>query len=337
MTDVTVLGAGIFGLSAAWEMIRRGARVRVIDPGGPGAGASGGIVGALQPHVPEPWNIKKEFQLESLLMARDFWRGVEAVSGISPGYACTGRLQPLSSEADVERARDRAGAAAERWRGATWEVIAGAEAGDWRPPSPTGLYVRDSLSALLHPRRGVQSLAAAIAARGGEIVADAPAEGLVLHATGWRGLRETGAGDGVKGQAALLAHDAAGACQVFADGLHIVPHLDGTTAIGSTSEREWSDPSVTDAQLDALIEKAGELMPVLHGARVLTRWAGVRPRAKSRAPLLGPLPGQPGHFVMNGGLKIGFGMAPKCAEVIVDLLLEGRDTIPPDFHTKTIA
>ena len=47
MDDVTVRGAGVFGLSVAWACARRGAKVRVIDPFGPAAGASGGIVGAL--------------------------------------------------------------------------------------------------------------------------------------------------------------------------------------------------------------------------------------------------------------------------------------------------
>ena len=70
--DLTVMGAGIFGLSIAWEATQRGARVRVIDPHGAGAGASGGLVGALAPHVPENWNPKKAFQLDSLLMA-DRW------------------------------------------------------------------------------------------------------------------------------------------------------------------------------------------------------------------------------------------------------------------------
>ena len=76
MTDVTVMGAGIFGLSVAWACARRGARVRVIDPNGPGAGASGGLVGALAPHVPENWNDKKAFQFESLLMSEGFWAEV---------------------------------------------------------------------------------------------------------------------------------------------------------------------------------------------------------------------------------------------------------------------
>ncbi len=102
MTDITIRGAGIFGLSIAWACVQRGARVQIIDPHGAGAGSSGGIVGALAPHVPENWNPKKAFQLESLLMAEAFWREVAAAGGKDPGYARTGRLQPI---ADAKRPR----------------------------------------------------------------------------------------------------------------------------------------------------------------------------------------------------------------------------------------
>ena len=86
-----------------------------------------------------------------------------------------------------------------------------------------------------------------------------------------------------------------------------------------------------DTQLDALHARAIAACPVLAGAPVLDRWAGLRPRAKSRAPLLGAWPGRAGHFVANGGFKIGFGMAPKVAQVMADLVLDGVDTIPPGF------
>jgi glycine oxidase len=69
---------------------------------------------------------------------------------------------------------------------------------------------------------------------------------------------------------------------------------------------------------------------------VLDRWAGIRPRAKSRAPLLGPWPGRPGHFIANGGFKIGFGMAPKVATTLIDLVLNGQDSIPAGFHTNAL-
>jgi glycine/D-amino acid oxidase-like deaminating enzyme len=338
-TEVTIRGAGIFGLSVAWACARRGARVRVIDPHGPGAGSSGGVVGALAPHVPENWNEKKQFQLDSLLMAEAFWQGVEAAGGTAAGYARSGRLQPVADAAGLTLAHARAEGAAQLWRGqAAWRVLPAAEAGGFVPPTGSGFVIHDTLSARLHPRRACAALVAALRAQGVEIAPDGADRGAVLWASGWQGLRALSEalgrkiGDGVKGQAALLDFDARDAPQVFVEGLHVIPHADGTLAIGSTSERGFEAPDTTDAQCEALVAKARALMPQLAEAPVLARWAGVRPRARSRAPLLGAWPGRPGHFVANGGFKIGFGMAPKVAEVMAELMLDGRDAIPEGFR-----
>ncbi|MER2509538.1 MAG: FAD-dependent oxidoreductase, partial [Amaricoccus sp.] len=48
--EVLVIGAGIFGLATALACARRGMSVIVADRAEPGAGASGGPVGALSPH-----------------------------------------------------------------------------------------------------------------------------------------------------------------------------------------------------------------------------------------------------------------------------------------------
>lgn len=338
--EITVRGAGVFGLSVAYACARRGARVRVIDPKGVAAGASGGIVGALAPHVPEQWNEKKAFQLDSLLMQEAFWGGVEERSGMPTGYARTGRLQPLADDRAVALARERANGAQELWRGeADWSVI---EADDvaWVVPSPSGLWVLDSLSALIHPRSATLSLAKAIQSLGGVIDADGPDEGVTVWATGWQGLEEMSTayhrmvGAGVKGQAVLLGHNASGLPQLFVDGLHIIPHLDGTVAVGSTTEREFQDPDTTDDQLDDILHRVRKLVPSLADATVLKRWAGVRPRSRSRAPMLGRHPFRSADFVANGGFKIGFGMAPKVGEVMADLILEGRDAIPAGFRSE---
>ncbi|MEX1661050.1 NAD(P)/FAD-dependent oxidoreductase [Thioclava sp. 15-R06ZXC-3] len=340
--DLTVRGGGIFGLAIAYQGARRGAKVRLIEAERIGAGSSGGHVGALAPHVPENWNAKKQFQFESLMMAESFWAEVAQIGGRDPGYGRIGRIQPLMDEAQIARAQERAASAADLWQGrATWQVVEAAQFAPFAPPSPTGLVIHDTLSARAAPRAAGAALVAALQAMGVEIVIGEGAEiGPVIHATGAPGLADLSAafgrpmGNGVKGQSALLRHDAGVAPQIYADSLHLVPHADGTVAIGSTSEREFDTPDTTDAQLETLIDTARRLCPALAQARVIDRWAGVRPRAKSRAPMLGAWPDRPGHFIANGGFKIGFGMAPKVAQVMIDLVLDGQATIPEGFGVQ---
>ena len=339
--DLTVRGGGIFGLCCAWEAARRGARVRLIESDRIGAGSSGGVVGALAPHVPENWNDKKAFQLDSLLMAPAFWDGVSAASGLPSGYARLGRLQPLDTAEAVARATERGAEAQALWQGqAQWQVVP-ASGAVWEPASATGLLIHDTLSARLHPRMASAALVAALRATGAEVIlGQAKDRGPVIWATGYAGLQDLNAdlgsrvGAGVKGQALLLAHEARHQPQMQVDGLHIVPHADGTVAIGSTSENQWDDPSGVDAQCDALLQRACAAVPALRGAQVVERWAGIRPRARSRAPMLGAWPGRDGHFIANGGFKIGFGMAPKVAQVMIDLVLDGHDTVPPGFRVE---
>ena len=338
MADVTVRGAGIFGLSVAWACARRGARVQVIDPAGPGAGASGGIVGALAPHVPENWNDKKAFQLASLLMAENYWAEVAEASGLSAGYARTGRLQPLEP-GGTALAAARGAAAETLWQGhARWRVGDASEF-DHPPRSAEGLVIHDTLTARLHPARACAALATALIAKGAVIREEGLDAGRTLWATGAADLLALNAshsrqvGTPVKGQAALMDLALPDHPQIFAAGVHIVPHEDGTTAIGSTTERDYDGLGI-DALLDDVVAAARRAWPPLKEARIIRRWAGLRPRTRSRAPMLGAHPLHPGQFIANGGFKIGFGMAPKVGEVMADLLLECIDCIPAGFRPE---
>ena len=344
MRDVTVRGAGVFGLAVGFACLERGARVRVIDPGGPGGGASGGIVGALAPHTPDGWNEKKAFQFACLAEAEARWARVAAASGKRTGYARTGRLQPLPTERALEIAKARAEDAALNW-GAEfqWEIREAPGPEGWAPPSPTGAWLYDSLSARIHPRWACEALAAAISALGGSVVREGADRGAVVHATGWEGLLALSEalgrpiGGGVKGQAVLLRAEAPeGLPQIFAEGLHVVPHNDGTVALGSTSERHFDQAQRTDGRTDELVARVREWLPGLRRAEVVERWAGVRPRAATRAPLVGRWPGREGHFIANGGFKIGFGIAWGVADLVADLVMEDLDRVPDAFRMETM-
>ena len=231
MADLTIMGAGIFGLSLAFVCARRGAHVRVIEARAIGAGSSGGIVGALAPHVPENWNAKKAFQFEALRSAEAFWHDVAQISGHDPGYARLGRVQPVT-EGGLDLAHTRAQTAAELWQGfARWDVIRAIDAPGLSVHSPSGFVIHDTLSARLHPRGAARALVAALQALGAEIVVgQGKPTGPVIWATGHEGLadltRDLGRpiGAGIKGQSVLVRHACADAPQIFVDGLHIVPH-----------------------------------------------------------------------------------------------------------------
>jgi glycine/D-amino acid oxidase-like deaminating enzyme len=199
--------------------------------------------------------------------------------------------------------------------------------------------IHDTLSARIAPRMALASLAAALQVKGVQIVlGDAPDEGAVVWATGAAGLTALSqdlnqtVGRGVKGQAVLLRLTGYETRpQLFIDGLHIVPHADGTIAIGSTTENQWTDLAI-DTQCDTLIDRARKALPALQDAPEVARWAGLRPRAASRGPLIGAWPKRSGHYVANGGFKIGFGTAIETARLICDLVLDGKDTIPDSFR-----
>lgn len=341
MAEVEIFGAGIFGLTVAYCLQDRGLRVRVIEKRHVGAGASGGVVGALAPHTPDNWNAKKQFQFESLIQTEAFWREVDAISGLSSGYGRIGRLTGLANQRELALAHDRTHSAKTLWQGqAAWLVVPKADHDDWGPASDTGFVVEDTLSARMSPYAACASLARAVRSRGGEILegcdAGLGADARVL-ATGYEGLEDLALkfakpfGKGVKGQGMLLAHDAGEKAQIFTDGLHIIPHADGTVAIGSTSEIDWNDATATDSQLDALYHRATQACPALVNAPVLRRWAGVRPRGIKRSPIIGAHPNEAGTFIANGGFKIGFGVAVGVGKKLADLIATGRADIPDSF------
>ena len=342
--DIEIIGAGIFGLATAFACAKRGAKVRVIEQCKIGSGASGGILGALAPHTPEAWNSKKQFQLDSLLMAEEWWREAQIIGRMDPEFERCGRVQPIANERALMLAQKRANAAKLRWGDlAEWTI----ETADthWAPVSSSGLVIRDTLSARIAPRKALQCLAVAIEALDGQIIEQSShpqGADLTIHTTGFAGLAALGelvghdVGCGEKGQAALLAYQAGDKPQIYSDGIYAVPHRGGHVAIGSTSERHFENAEVSGPVINSMITRVKTEIPALRNAPVVATWAGIRPRSATRAPILGPFPGRSGHFIANGGFKIGFGLAPKVGEVMADLVLQSKDEIPVELHPEAV-
>ena len=338
MAKITVIGAGVYGLSCALALLKDGHRVRVLEKGRVGHGASGGLVGALSPHVPEDWNVRKQFQLGALVSAARHWAEVEALSGLHSGYGRVGRYIPLDDAYEAEKARGRCAGAARLWpKVFQWKVLP--DAPDIAPEAAPFGVVYESLSARINPRLACAALAAAVTKSGGEIMEHHPVEALegisvIAAGIGSGALLTPFLGEGrirgVKGQAALLSGGLpAGGPVIYGNGVYIIPHADGSVAVGATSENKFEDASSTDVLLDTVLAKAFTIVPALSTAKVLERHAGLRPRAPKPEAMLGQLDKH--TFVATGGFKTGLGNAHAIAAALVQLVRGEAPDIPNDL------
>ncbi|MBO6508011.1 MAG: FAD-binding oxidoreductase [Roseibium sp.] len=367
--DLGIAGAGIFGLSIAHAAIKAGMRVVVLEARHVGAGSSGGLLGALMPHMPARWNPKKEFQYQALAGLADHIRQLEKETGQTCGYARCGRILPLTTTDKLEHHLERAEESKLRWHpeatGFSYTVEPAGSRSDWLDASsaPFGI-VYETLAARAAPRRYIGALRSFVQANGAlrenaQVVGfDEPA-GLVqieggLEPVAARQLVLSGGfsafdliadftgeriGRGEKGQALLL--DGTGLEDrpaIYCDGLYVVPHEDGTVAIGSTSDREFDDNLPNPERTRELLNRATAFCPGLKDREVLTEWAGIRPRCNKRDPLIGKLPGHSHVYAATGGFKISFGIAHLVADCLISEILQREprhplpDTFRPDHH-----
>jgi glycine oxidase len=389
--DMLVVGGGVMGLWGAVKAARAGLSVILIERGTIGCGASGGLLGALFPWMPDRWDDKKQFQYAALTSLPAEIAALEADTGLSAQFRRSGRIIPLPKPHLATIARRHQADALTNWHQGDqkffWHVGEAPAVADYLSPEfGGGGYVHDTLAARIAPRALIALLKAWLEkqphvrllenaalgeldpARGrAEVLpVDPPlplcgGDGSEADRGGYAASAQTVTfshtiisagvdafpmleallppmakplGQGVKGQAALFRAEIDPAWPVaFLDGIYIVPHQGGRVAVGSTSENTYDAPHSTDHLLDTVIDKARALVPALREAELLERWAGIRPKAIERDPLVGPVPGHANVIALTGGFKISFGMAHRLAERAVDHALGRPVTDLPENFT----
>lgn len=320
--DVLVLGAGLAGLAAAWELLEAGARVTVVDRSPPGSGTSHVAAGMLAPVVEaEPDHPE---QLALGLAALRAWPAFAARLRAASGHAVPVREQgtlAVARDRDEAEALIRFAAIRERLGVPVTSLLPSAARRLEPALAPTlraALEVRDDHA--VDPRAVVAALAAAVLAAGGELRCGVAVERLQV-----RGGRATGVAlaDGatiaaaavvvaagawssqlpglpdaaripvrpVKGQL-LVLRDPAGPGLVervvrFGSG-YLVPRDDGRYVLGATTEEQGFDRSLTAWAVHDLLRDGAELVPGILELRIEETLAGLRPTTPDGLAAIGP-------------------------------------------------
>ncbi|MEM7661679.1 MAG: FAD-dependent oxidoreductase [Pseudomonadota bacterium] len=323
-TDITVIGAGIIGLSCAWELAKRGAKVSIFEKRWPPRGASWAAAGMLAPVSEAATEIGGheclfDLCMESAALWPNFAADLETASGIDLGYR-SGPSLTIATSADRLASFEAASVALTR-RNIPHKLLTEAEARSLEPslgPTIVG-GLRYDIDGQIDNRAVMNALIKACEKVGVKLASQPTPDGAAtLETIGWQ------ASDSrpVKGQLMSLLPTTGGPRHVLNDrDLYIVPKAD-RIVIGATSEPGLSDNAVDISATDTLLRRAVSIVPALAEADILERWAGIRPATDDRAPIMSAENGS--HYVATGHYRNGILLAPITARIMADMILEGR-------------
>ena len=350
---VLVVGGGIAGCAAAMELLERGRNVTVLDRDQPGSGATGASAGMLAPQYecfdPDP---AFRFGLESMALWPEFARTLESLTDWPIAHRTTGML--VANRTPEEEDQARRALAWQADAGLQGEVLSSAEARRRHPgvgtdfPSYTWLPeeaqvdvqrlavgLADAVRASGGAVRAGKSVQALLAENGkvvGVLLADGTrmeAPTVVLAAGAWspriEGLPESLPVRPVRGQILRLLPTEPPPWTLLADhrGRYLVPRENGTLLVGSTMEEVGYRDEVTDEARASILSSALELFPGLEEAKIVERWAGLRPITPDTWPILGPEPSMAGLYYATGYGRNGVLFAPLASRIVADLILMG--------------
>ena len=156
------------------------------------------------------------------------------------------------------------------------------------------------------------------------------AEAIVLAAGAWsvrvEGLPEPLPLRPIRGQMLRLRPETQPPWTLLGDhaGRYLSPRENGTILAGSTMEDVGYRDDVTDEGRAVIIESVLDLYPELEDARIVERWAGLRPITPDSWPILGPDSSLDGLFYATGYGRRGILLAPAATEILADLVLDGH-------------
>ncbi len=323
--DIIIIGAGIVGLSSAYELAGRGAKVSVLERGKAGMEASWAGGGILFPLL--PWDYPEEVTSLALMGASlypDLAEALRRSSGIDPEYVRCGMTvlpgkRPMGNAASWCESHDVSHFEKENGEFVLPDVA------QLRNPRLIR-SMRSSLESLgVTIREGCEALS--LEKKGGRIIGLNTNKGFhsagnyVACAGAWsRKLLGDDSPDifPVKGQMLLFESSGLLDTILFRDGIYIIPRKDGHILAGSTLENAGFDKTVTAERF--LHEAAAEMLPELESLSPVKKWAGLRPGSPGNIPFICKHHQFDNLYINSGHFRYGVTMAPASAKLLASLI-----------------
>lgn len=349
---IVIIGAGLIGLSVAYELAKRGADVRVVEAYDSSRSASWAGAGRLAPFTDSEAGEQEEIFLATALgLYQVFVKELHKRTGVDPYLRVDGTIEVADDETAFVRLRDRTASLVARGIHAHW--LEPAEARRLEPAlGPTTLgasLIEDEghidnrqlgralrmacvdVGVRLEEQTGPVELEAdarrVLGVRAGQHFVAAE---MVVNAAGaWAGeLRGVPPNVRipiipVKGQ--LLVLETPGrliARVLLVPGAYVIPRTDGTLVIGEVVAEAGFDVRVDPAATRRLRDAAARAIPALNDLAISETWAGLRPRSPNGRPFIGATPLE-GYFVAAGHYRNAILLAPATALALANII-EGK-------------
>ena len=325
MNTITVIGAGVIGLSCAWQLARNGYRVKVIHADPIGSGASANAAGALKPFDALQTGRKQKLQIQSLWQYPQFIKDLNTESGMAIQINRCGRYAVYHQQRGWQKTVEAAAKATAEW---PYPQQALAPDALDLPEAAVGI-LHCQATAIFSPSEVLQALHKACLSKGVTFehtkLEELPTERPLVVATGaWSGVFGSQPVRPIKRQAILLEWPKAKPLESILENgqVYLVPWHEGQAVyVGSTFEPEAQfDAQPTRDAEQYLRQQAARLVPALQEAPLLERFSGLQSRGQDAVTnstlLLGEDPKHSGVFMATGHGGVGFCMAPITAQVI---------------------
>ena len=364
--DVVVVGAGVMGCSAAYWLSKEGKKVLLLEKEAVAAGASGMASAHWKASDYVAREILEDRRLWELgrlsfRLHRELARVLPQETAIDIGYREHPAIHPAFSEQEVERLKPQQ--AASRFDDPPVRWLEGQALYEMEPRLNRDVFgglVSQYAQVMAYPfvlalveaaeRRGAElrhgdvvglksngRRVTGVQLRRGDIIAT---EIVILtmgpwsqRSAAWLGLKIPVYP--VRGQLlelrvpapqlrALLSHSGS----LPHSGVYLVHKANGTTVAGTTYEPDSGFANQTTAAgFKVIMNAALQMAPSLEEAQVADHISGLRPVSGDSLPLIGPVPGWHGVYMVTGHGGMGMGLSLISTRIVADLIVKGFSPI----------